>query len=60
MVSLQDFIGKYGRSMRRANREGIYGFPMTIPKKLKNDPVGMRAIESAFKIGRQEYKGKRK
>jgi len=56
MLGLQDFIKKYGFFMSRARREGQYGFPMSRPKALKNDPMGQRAIERAFKIGRQEYK----
>ncbi len=54
MVSLKDFTGKYGSSMANARREGFYGFPMSIPKKLKGDAIGMRAINRAFGIGKAE------
>lgn len=59
-ISLKEFSKKYGNAISNAYREGQYGFFMTTPKKLKNDPMGKRAIENAFKMGRQEYKGKRK
>ena len=58
-ISLRNFSKKYGNAIGNAFREGKYGFNMTIPKKLKNDPMGKRAIENAFKMGRQEYKNTR-
>lgn len=59
-ISLKAFSKKYGNSIGNAYREGAYGFNMTTPKRLKNDPMGKRAIENAFKMGRQEYKGGKK
>ena len=60
MVGLKDFLSKYGGAMRNAYTEGSYGFPFTIPKFLRNDPMGRRAIRRSFNIGRQEYNAGRR